>query len=463
MIRVVGLGTGDITCLPPGNLELLRTADRLLLRTSQHPSADYLRAQNIAFQSCDDLYESASTFEELYEDIARRVVETNSVYAVPGSPLFGEESVRILSLMTQIEIYTAPSFVDAVLLALGKTISSTLQIWNAHDSADILPDARSPQLIYQLDSPSAASDAKLLLLRFFPPGSTVHMVRAAGTEQQSIFDVPLAELDRQEYDPLTSAYCEGIPLERPAGFYGLVDIVDRLLGPGGCPWDREQTHESLKKHLVEETYEVIDAIDSKDPDRLCEELGDFLLQALMHAQMDALEGSYDIDDVIAGITDKLIRRHPHVFANVSAQTADEVLANWDSIKKHEKGESSILVGVPKSLPSLLRAFEVSKRAARTGFDWPSLEDVFAKLEEERSELLTAIELGDKEHIRDEIGDLLFTLVNIARRLDVEPEDALRRMVQRFSSRFEEMEKSAAKPLRELSMEEWDDLWERAKV
>jgi tetrapyrrole methylase family protein/MazG family protein len=248
------------------------------------------------------------------------------------------------------------------------------------------------------------------------------------------------------------------------GFTGLVQIVDRLLGPDGCPWDKEQTHESLKKHMVEETYEVLDAIDKNDPDALCEELGDFLLQAVMHAQMDAIEGYYDIDDVIRGISDKLIRRHPHVFGNVEVSGSDEVLDNWDAIKKSEKGEDrSVLAGVPKAMPALLRAHEISKRAVRVGFEWQDLEDVFAKLSEELGELKDAINAGRKEDIENEIGDLLFTVVNIARWLKVDPEEALQRMVTRFSDRFQQMESSAGKPLNDLTFKEWDDLWIAAKA
>jgi tetrapyrrole methylase family protein/MazG family protein len=218
--------------------------------------------------------------------------------------------------------------------------------------------------------------------------------------------------------------------------------------------------------MVEETYETLEAIDSGDAEKLCEELGDFLLQALMHAQMDAIEGLYDIDDVVRGICDKLIRRHPHVFGDVKTEDADEVLKNWDAIKQQEKGAQepqSILAGVPKSLPSLLRAYETSKRAVRVGFEWGSLDEVFAKLEEERAELREATQSGDVARIESEIGDLLFTIVNIARWLRVEPEEALRKMVNRFTLRFQYMENEADKPLRELSFDEWDTLWNLAKA
>jgi tetrapyrrole methylase family protein / MazG family protein len=249
-----------------------------------------------------------------------------------------------------------------------------------------------------------------------------------------------------------------------SSFHELVEIVDRLLGPGGCPWDREQTHESLKKYLLEEAYEVLDAIDSGDPERLREELGDLLLQPIMHGQMAKIEGLFDSYDIAAGISEKLIRRHPHVFGDASVENSEEVLRNWDVIKKAEKKTEnpSILEGVPKGMASLLRAHEVSKRAARVGFEWPDLESVFEKVREEESELKAAIQEGDPQKIESEVGDLLFTAVNIARWCQVEPEEALRKMLNRFTARFVEMERTAPVPLRDLDPVAWNNLWIAAK-
>jgi len=246
----------------------------------------------------------------------------------------------------------------------------------------------------------------------------------------------------------------------------LTSIVDRLLAPDGCPWDRAQTHETLKSHLVEETYEVLEAIDSGSSDKLREELGDLLLQPILHAQIEKAAGSWDIEAVAGEISDKLVRRHPHVFGDAIANDPEAVLANWDRIKAEEKGgetPASILEGVPKTLPALLRASEVSKRAARVGFEWDSLEAVFAKTDEEEAELREAIASGNQERIADELGDWLFTIVNVARWCKVDAEDALRRMVDRFTDRFQQMESNATKPLREMTAEEWDALWNEVKA
>ncbi|MCH8274955.1 MAG: nucleoside triphosphate pyrophosphohydrolase [Armatimonadetes bacterium] len=466
MIRVVGLGPGDPGLLGAKNLQALQSGKRLILRTGAHPVAKWLRAKDIRFETCDDLIESAGRLGPLHASIVDRVLAAgeNAVYAVPGNPLLGEESVRLLMQRVEVEVLAAPSLAEAAIAAAGRPVSGPLHVWSARDLDEHRPDPRAAQVVLHLDSRGVAENAKSRLLKFFPPDHPVYIV-FQGMDGARVERAPLSEMDRAEFRTPATACLEPLPLERPAGFYGLVHVVDRLLGPGGCPWDREQTHHSLKQHMLEETYEALEAIDSGDPDRLCEELGDFLLQALMHAQMDAAEGLYDVDDVITTITSKLVRRHPHVFGDKPAADADEVLRNWDTIKQAERGKESrsILDGVPKSMPALLRAFEVSNRAARTGFDWPSLEAVFEKVEEERRELDEAVKSGVAARVEEEIGDLFFALANVARRLGVEPEDALRGTVNRFVWRFQDMERRASRPLRELSAEEWEALWVQAKA
>ena len=258
-----------------------------------------------------------------------------------------------------------------------------------------------------------------------------------------------------------------IPSPQQGPLYELVAIVDRLLGPGGCPWDQAQTHQTLKRYLLEEAYEVLDAIDSGEDEKFKEELGDLLLQPILHAQKKNEAGSFDSDDVARVICDKLIRRHPHVFGDISVADADEVLRNWDRIKSEEKGgtekPASRLAGVPSGMASLLRAYEVSKRAVRAGFEWPDIDAVFEKLREEERELREAIAAEDPTAIEGEVGDLLFTAVNISRWAGVEPEEALRKMLNRFTARFQAMERMAEGPLEDLSLDQWDALWVKAKA
>lgn len=239
-------------------------------------------------------------------------------------------------------------------------------------------------------------------------------------------------------------------------------IVDLLLSPYGCPWDREQTHASLRKSLVEETYELIEAIDAGNDVAMREEMGDLLLQPVLHAAIAGRRGAFHLDHVAAAIADKLERRHPHVFGETTVCGTGEVLTNWDAIKRQE-GKTPILGGVPRAMPALSRASEVSKRAARAGFEWPDQEGVFAKLDEEVAELREAIIGGDPARIESEIGDLLFTAVNLARWSKIDPEMALRGMLDRFSARFARMESEEGPPLVQLAPEEWEARWTRAKI
>jgi len=252
-------------------------------------------------------------------------------------------------------------------------------------------------------------------------------------------------------------------------FDRLIQIMARLRGEGGCPWDREQTHQTLKPYLVEETYEVLDAIDSGDPQSLKSELGDLLLQVVFHAQMADEEGRFNMDDVIDAISEKLIRRHPHVFADSDADTSAKVLDQWEKIKlsekEHEKRES-VLDGVPRSMPALLRAMRLQRKAGSVGFDWESAEGAFGKMDEELREFRAAFAENDAEKMEEELGDLLFSLVNVARLIEVDPEDALTKTISKFTERFGYIERKigeSGRAINDVSLEEMDALWNEAKT
>lgn len=256
-------------------------------------------------------------------------------------------------------------------------------------------------------------------------------------------------------------------LDRKGGytFYDLVEIMKILRGEGGCPWDREQTHMSIRKNLIEETYEVVEAIDNDDPVLMCEELGDLILQAVFHAQMSAEEGRFDINDVCNGICEKLIARHPHIFSDAVADTSDEVLKNWDAIKqqtKHQKTVTEKLNAIPPSLPALMRACKAGEKAAKVGFDFPTPGDAMKKVYEEAREVETA----DSDAVSEEIGDLLFAAVNVARKHGADPEEALYRATDKFIGRFSAVEKAASESgrrMEELSMAELDGIWDGVKA
>lgn len=250
-----------------------------------------------------------------------------------------------------------------------------------------------------------------------------------------------------------------------SAFDELVGVMARLRRKDGCPWDREQSHESLKPYIIEETYEVLDAIDRKDDDELREELGDLLLQIVFHAQIAAEQSRFTMDDVAAAIVEKLKRRHPHVFGNVEVEDSREVLRNWEEIKK-EEGKDSVLEGVPDGLPALLKAQRVQEKVRRVGFDWESIGGTFDKVREEIGELEKAVKDGDQAGIEDEFGDILFSLVNVARFLDINAEESLRQTTKKFSHRFRyienRIEEKGERPIEEYSLEELDALWNEAK-
>ncbi len=248
----------------------------------------------------------------------------------------------------------------------------------------------------------------------------------------------------------------------------LVDLMAVLRSPGGCPWDLKQTTESLKPFLIEETYEVVDALDEGDPQKVKEELGDLLFQIVFHARLAEEQGEFTLDDVIETNLEKMIRRHPHVFGTEKVSTAQEVVANWEEIKKKEKAHSqrkSVLEGVPRSMPALSRAHRLQQRAARVGFDWKRLDEALPKLDEEIAEFKESLATKDASRIEEELGDVFFTLVNLSRFLDVDPEEALRKTISKFIRRFRFMEESAADAgtsLNDMTLEEMENLWQEAK-
>jgi tetrapyrrole methylase family protein/MazG family protein len=253
-------------------------------------------------------------------------------------------------------------------------------------------------------------------------------------------------------------------------FTDLMEIMARLRGKNGCPWDRDQTHESIKPYLVEEAYEVLEAIDEQDLAKLKEELGDLMLQIVFHARMAEDTGAFSMQDVLTAINEKLIRRHPHVFGDLKAETAQEVLFNWEQIKQTERRKlndrASVLDGVPRELPALLRAHRLQEKASRVGFDWTEAQEVFRKVEEELAELRAAMDGREADRVEAELGDLLFALVNLSRFLAVNPEEALRKTIARFIARFRYIEEELSRrgrSLRQATLEEMDALWAEAKA
>ena len=479
-ITILGLGPGEPGLVTREAWDVLSQADEVYLRTKRHPTVAGLPA-HLTLHGFDALYETLDDFDSVYEAIADQIVALGRraqgvLYAVPGHPLVGELSVqRILSRARDEELQTTLveglSFVEPVLSVLGIDGLEGLQLSDATDLAAAHHphlDPGRPALIGQLYGQRLASGVKLTLMNAYPEDWPVTLVRAAGVAGSSALTMALYELDRGDRcDHLTTLYVPALP--QGGGLPALQDTVARLRAPDGCPWDREQTHGSLRANLLEETYEVLASLDAEDSDRLCEELGDLLMQIAMHVQIATEEGSFQFADVIGGIDAKLRRRHPHVFGDRSVGSTAEVLRTWEAIKMAERTHSqqgeeelSRLDGVPAILPSLARAQALGERAARAGFDWPNLHGVLDKVREELAELRDST---DKESQAEELGDLLFSLVNVARWLDVDAESALRGTCQRFVQRYTWMEQDARRQglhLSSLPLKEQDALWDQAK-
>lgn len=479
MIKIIGLGPGAESALTLGAIKALEEGKNIYFRTEKHPTVDYLRNKVQNFKTYDHYYESSENFDEVYKNIANDIInkyeaEGELVYAVPGHPLVAEKSVfNVIDLCDEkgikYEILPAVSFIDAMMDALKIDPIEGLKVIDAFDINNQILDKRIGTIITQVYNNFIASEVKLRLLDYYNDDTEIYYVRAAGiVGEESIRKIPIYELDMQEdIDYLTSIY---IPrdLKNKKDFNDLVEIIDTLRGEDGCPWDMEQTHESIKNELLEEAYEVIDAINNDDIDSMIEELGDVLLHVIFHSSIGKDDGYFNIYDVISAICNKMIYRHPHVFGDKEVSSSEEVLKNWEEIKKTEKEFETIteeMNAIAKALPSLIKAHKVQKKAARVGFDWDKIEDAADKVKEELNEVLDVYKTGNKDKIKGEVGDLIFACVNIARMLDINEEEALNTTIKKFINRFSFIEKEvlkANKNLKDMTLEEMDKLWEEAK-
>jgi len=485
-ITVVGLGPGSVDYLSFNAYEKINKTvkERLFFRTDKHPTVDWLKEKGLCFNTFDDYYDKHDTFEGVYEnivgDLTKEAKNGDLVYAVPGSPFVAEKTVQLLIEKSKggsfdLDFIPAASFVDAVLAAVRKDPVMGVKIVDGLQIRDQLADTRMDTLITQVYDRYTASEVKLSLSEFFGDEHLILVVRAAGIdEMERIEEIPVYELDHLDYlDHLTSVYVPALASEEKENhdFFDLLDIMARLRGENGCPWDRKQTHESIRNCMIEEAYEVVDAIDKNDYELMAEELGDVLLQVVFHSRMAEEKGIFDIGHVIEGICTKLIRRHPHVFGDEDIDTANKVKDKWEEIKREEKAEkthSESMKRVPGSLPALMKSAKIQKKAAKVGFDWEDVGPAFDKIREETDELLEVLQepVMSGRRAKEEIGDLIFAVVNVARFLKIDPEEALNSTVDKFVERFSYIESRSIEKgmeMKEMSLEEMDLLWEEAKI
>ena len=481
-IILLGLGPGDPTLLTRHAWQILEGTSEIYLRTRQHPTVAGFPA-SLQIHSFDDLYDQYPSYDDVYAHIIERVLELGKrpegvVYAVPGHPYVAETTCPEIARRARLEripvqIIEGLSFIEPTFTALGidplphLAILDALELVTAH-APPFPPDA--PALIAQIHSRVVANELKLTLMETYPDEHPVRLVHAAGTPQELVEELPLHTIDQsQSIGLLTSLYLP--PMEKGTSFEAFQEIIAHLRAPNGCPWDREQTHQTLRTNLLEETYEALEALDADNPTKMREEFGDLLLQITLHAQIASEYGEFNIAQVFKSIYDKIIRRHPHVFGDWKVEGVEHVLQNWEKLKAAERSEEfnengglakGLLDGVAQALPALSQAEEIQGRAARVGFDWPDIRGVVEKINEECHELLNAEDLASRS---DELGDLLFAVVNLARHYEIDAESALRETNTRFRKRFAHIEQSArsqGKTIDDLSLDEMEKYWQEAK-
>jgi tetrapyrrole methylase family protein / MazG family protein len=495
-ITILGLGPGSWDDLTVQARAVLAQAAQekcpVYFRTLVHPTVEPLKKDfpNLLIESFDDFYDESDDWEMLYQRITDTVCELAAhqpiIYAVPGHPLIGEFSVQLLLKQARerglsTRIVAGLSFLEPVCVALElDPFTLGAQIMDATALASLKAEEIAgkliptvPLLIVQVYNRRVASAVKIALGECYPDEWPIKLVRAAGVDSaEAVVEMPLYELDRNSLaNHLCTLY---VP---PRGELDALRLPETLRyltmrlrrEPDGCPWDREQTHQSLIRYVIEEAYEVVEAIEENDLEHLAEELGDLLLQVYIHAEIARQEGEFSLGDIFEHLNAKLIRRHPHVFGSVEANNAGQVVQNWEMIKKQEKiaagrdvEAASILDGVPVASPALVMSQEYQKRVAKVGFHFSNLQGVLNKLNEE---LLELQEASTPEHQHEEMGDVLFIVSEVARVLQIEAEGALRAANRKFKGRFQKMEAFAKEAGRELAScndQELDRFWERAK-
>ncbi len=502
-ITILGLGPGrydDLTLQAHTLLEqAARDRQTVYFRTLIHPTVEPIRQAipNLRIESFDPLYDESADWSSLYQQIAEKVCSLAAqqpvIYAVPGHPLVGEASVLLVLEMARergltTSIVAGLSFLEPVCTTLElDPLAAGAQIIDATSLAALRQDEiagkiipTTPLLVAQFYNRRLASAVKLALGELYPDEWRVKLVRAVDADvgetiagdHQTVVEMPLYELDRNHLaNHLSTLYVPPVDeltaLRVPETLRYITMRLRR--DPDGCPWDRQQTHQSLIRYVIEETYEVVEAIEENDMEGLSEELGDLLLQVYLHSEIARQHEEFTLGDVYQHVNAKLIRRHPHIFGQAEVDNAGQVVQNWEIIKRQERAAAgkdvkteSVLDGVPLASPALVMAQEYQKRAARLGFDYKNTQQVLAKLSEELQELQQAV---TPEQQRDEMGDVLFIVARLARALHVDAEEALRRANRKFRRRFQAMEqliRNTEGPSTSYTIEQWLELWRRAK-
>ncbi len=490
-IIVVGLGPGRHKYISSKTWKHLNSGRPLFFRTLKPPAArNFASCKNV--RSFDYLIDQSIDSEQVCRTIARRLIRSAMLYgpicyAVSGDPLIGEATVDMLRETAprsgvELKILPGPPFIEPLLKNLEINLQEGITACDALVLDRVKEPGRNHFMITQVYNSELAGRVKKVLKELYLPEHSVTVIKSSGMEKKRFLKLPLKDLDRFSiHGPNTTIYMS--PFE-DYSIGSLMEVMARLRAEDGCPWDREQTNHSLRQYLIEESYEVIAAIDALDDTSLREELGDVLLQVVFHSQIASEENRFDFSQVVNDIAAKLIRRHPHVFGKENAADPDQVKLLWEQIKSDERNERSKSdvqhkkndkrssggslkdkIFVDHALPALLKSYKLQKKAAEVGFDWPCVEGPLEKVREELDELAEAYRAGDQASIEEELGDYLFTVVNISRFLKVNPELALGKTIDKFIERFQYVLEQAEKtgcPISSFSLERLDEWWEEAK-
>lgn len=476
VITVVSLGPGDPKLLTLQSIDALRKSRCLILRTARHRTADWLREEGVDFVDFDALYDEFEDFDELHTEMARRLWEASAEKAVAFAVIDAQTDGAVRALRAscpaegKVVILPGVTMADSCLALLPESFdqSGKVRILPAMDAIEAAPDPATPLLVTEVFDRVLASDLKLRLSDLYGDEAEIVFFPSSAKINRKPLVIPMMELDRQHtYDHTVCLYVPAMELQKRERycFDDLLHVMHTLRQQ--CPWDGEQTHESLRKYLIEEAYEAVGAIDEDDMDHLADELGDVMLQIAFHADIAQEVGEFSISDVTSAIVRKMIYRHAHIFGNVHCDTAEEVSASWEQLKKAEKGlttQASVLADVSEGLPALMRASKVQKKAAQVGFDWDDAIGALPKIHEEADEVLAELQAGRDPG--EELGDLLFSCVNVVRLAGQEPELLLKAATEKFIRRFTAMENliiSDEKSLEGLTLAEMDVYWNRVKA
>lgn len=478
-IFIVGLGPGSEDVLTLGAVKRILSGNKNFLRTEKHPTVKYFKDNNISYKSYDYIYDEEDNFQSVYNKIVDELIAESQNediinYYVPGNPMVAEKTVELLlQKELDVEIISGMSFIEPMIEIVGRDPINGLKIVDGAIFDSLVVDINVDMIITQVYNKRILSEVKIILSEIYGDEHLVWLIHSGGIKnEEQVLKIPLHELDKNDQiGSLTSIYIPKIEKinKKVYDFNDIMGIMKLLRSKDGCPWDIEQTHESIRESLLEEAYEVVEAIDSGDTDNLVEELGDLLLQIVFHSQIGYEEGEFNPIEITSSLANKLIMRHPHVFLEKKVENPEEVVYNWNKIKYANRDITSLsekLRDIPR-LPALMLSLKVQDKAAEIGFDWDDIEGPKDKITEEFNEVLLALhEYGKHDkRVEEELGDLLFAVVNLSRFLDVNPEVALNRTINKFVKRLEIMEYKSLKMGKELegmTLQEMDVLWNEAK-